>query len=91
MQHVMYEALGFENHPYLPMNKPCLPTCCRVRGCQGSVEMKDVKGTSILQCESQANHKAWIVQTESGIEWQFATRGRSNVKGTVVESVLGSR
>lgn len=70
-----------------PMTKLCCPTCCGVRGCLGPVEVKELKGAKILQCDTQVHHKAWMVQMESGIEWQFHTRCRSSIKGIVVESV----
>ena len=69
-----------------PMKELRRPTCCGVRGCLGSVEVKELKGVKILQCDTQVHHKAWMVQTESGIEWQFHTRGRTSIKGVVVES-----
>ena len=59
-----------------------LPPCCGVRGCYGDVAYKsDFR----LQCKTSLNHTGWLVELNGARQWEFTTRGRSSVKGIVVE------
>ena len=59
-----------------------LPPCCGVRGCFGDVVHKsDFR----LQCKTSLNHAGWLVELNGACQWEFTTRGRSSVKGIVVE------
>ena len=39
-----------------------------------------------MQCTAASNHSAWLVELHGETTWEFTPRGRTYLKGTIVEA-----
>ena len=71
---------------------PSAPAECGVRVCVGNAVVKHVKGIKKARCDFKSHHEAYLVRGEGGdILWEWTTRGRSGLKGTLVDEGPGQQ
>ena len=67
------------------MFPPPKPDACGIRGCVGSVSLKQANGFHQLSCDVATHHKGWLSKAADGtLSWEFSSRGLKYLKGEVV-------
>eukprot|EP00438_Fugacium_kawagutii_P005993 Skav217310 [mRNA] locus=C9162515:1720:2037:- [translate_table: standard] len=59
------------------------PSMCQVRLCGAPLHEKTIYH---MKCSAVSNHSAFLVELDGKTKWEFTSRGRTYLKGKVVEA-----